>query len=300
MSVTRADRLAADVMTIDFGQRDLRGTDVYADVEEHFRRLHAPAFGRASAAADPDPDPRPAGTAIAFTGTIFTELAGAGTARVCLAESGTVTTLTDGPGEQRYPRFSPDGSLLAYLSDAGRAGDYQPRIRDLAVGIERMPEPVPGTVEYLQFAPDGRHILLGMAGHGADRSGGEGSGTTARMDDGLPDWQPEVYAGPAADQWRSAWVVDVVTGAARQVSPAGRERLGGRLGRPGRAAGGHQPRPWGRGLVHGRAAADRAGHRDRRPAVRTGAPDGLARRVTIRWALGVRDRDLLGQMGRRG
>lgn len=61
----------------------------------------------------------PTGTAIAFTGTIFTELAGAGTARVCLAESGTVTTLTDGPGEQRYPRFSPDGSLLAYLSDAG-------------------------------------------------------------------------------------------------------------------------------------------------------------------------------------
>jgi dipeptidyl aminopeptidase/acylaminoacyl peptidase len=200
-------------MTIDFGQRDLRGTDVYAAVEEHFRRLHEPAFGRASAAADPDP--RPGGGAIAFTGTVLTELAGAGSARVCLAEPGTVTTLTDGPGEQRYPRFSPDGSLLAYLSDAGRAGDFQLRIRDLAKGTETQgTEPVTGTVEYLEFAPDGRHILLGVAGHGADRSGGEGSGTTARLDDSLPDWQPEAYAGPAADQWRSAWVVEVATGQA--------------------------------------------------------------------------------------
>lgn len=206
-------------MTIDFGVRDLRGTAIYAAAEQHFRRLHEPAFGRPSAAADPEP--RPDGTAIAFTGTIFTELAGVGTARVCLAESGAVTVLTDGAGEQRYPRFSPDGSLLAYLSDAGQAGDYQLRIRDLADGADRIPEPVPGTVEYLQFAPDGAHILLGVAGHGADRSGGEGSGTTARPDDGLPDWLPEVAAGPAADQWRSAWVVDVITGKARQVSAEG-------------------------------------------------------------------------------
>jgi dipeptidyl aminopeptidase/acylaminoacyl peptidase len=210
-------------MTIDFGQRDLRDTDVYAAVEEHFRRLHEPAFGRASAAADPDP--RPGGGAIAFTGTVFTELAGTGTARLCLAESGTVTTLTDGPGEQRCPRFSPDGSLLAYLSDAGRAGDFQLRIRDLTQGArsgaDRAAGPVTGTVEYLEFAPDGRHILLGVAGHGADRSGGEGSGTTARLDDSLPDWQPEAYAGPAADQWRSAWVVEVATGQARQVSQPG-------------------------------------------------------------------------------
>ena len=38
-----------------------------------------------------------------------------------------------------------------------------------------------------------------MAGHGADMSGGEGSGTTARAGDGLPDWMPLADAGPTAD-----------------------------------------------------------------------------------------------------
>ena len=206
-------------MTIDFGQRDLRGTEVYAAVEAHFRSLHEPAFGRPSAAADPDP--RPDGAAIAFTGTIFTELAGHGTSRVCLAEAGTITVVTEGPGEQRYPRYSPDGTRLAYLTDAGQAGDFQLRIRDLAAGTDTAPDTVPGTIEYLQFSPDGRHILLGVAGHGADMSGGEGSGTTARAGDDLPDWLPDADAGPAADQWRSAWVVETGTGTARQVNAAG-------------------------------------------------------------------------------
>jgi dipeptidyl aminopeptidase/acylaminoacyl peptidase len=206
-------------MTLDFGQRDLRGTELLAAVEEHFRRQHEPAFGRPSAAADPDA--RPDGAAIAFTGTVFTELAGHGTSRVCLAEDGNVTILTGGPGEQRHPRFSPDGSLLAYLSDAAQPGDFQLRIRDLAAGTDTAPGTVPGTIENLQFAPDGRHILLGVAGHGADVSGGEGSGTTARPADGLPDWMPLALAGPTADEWRSAWVVEVETGKARQVSAEG-------------------------------------------------------------------------------
>ncbi len=206
-------------MSIDFGERDLRGTALYGVVEDHFRRLHEPAYGRPSAAADPDG--RPDGAAIAFTGTVFTELKGQGTSRVCLAEAGSVTVLTDGPGEQSHPRFSPDGTLLAYLSDAAGEGDFQLRVRTLSDGQDRIPDPVDGTVEYLQFSPDGRRILLGVAGHGADRSGGEGSGTTARLAGDLPDWMPEANAGPAADQWRSAWVVDVASGASRQVSKPG-------------------------------------------------------------------------------
>jgi dipeptidyl aminopeptidase/acylaminoacyl peptidase len=205
--------------TIEFGEADLRGTATYGDVQEYFRRFHEPAYGRPIAAADPDAQPD--GTAIAFTGTVFTELSGLGTARVCLAQAGTVTVLTEGPGEQKHPRFSPDGTLLAYLSDGAREGDFQLIIRVLSDGSERTTEPADGTVEYLSFSPDGRHILLGVAGHGADRSGGEGSGTTARVADDQPDWLPSANAGPAADQWRSAWVVDVSGGTSRQVSRPG-------------------------------------------------------------------------------
>ncbi|HEX5189412.1 MAG TPA: S9 family peptidase [Streptosporangiaceae bacterium] len=211
--------MSVDFAAIDFGQRDLRGTALYGFVEDHFRRLHEPAYGAPSAAADADG--RPDGAAIAFTGTIFTELAGLGKSRVCLAEGGAVAVLTDGPGEQTHPRFSPDGTLLAYLSDAAREGDFQLRIRVLADGSERTPDPAGGTVEYLEFSPDGRRVLLGVAGHGADRSGGEGSGTTARLASDLPDWMPEANAGPAGDQWRSAWVTDVVSGATRQVTKPG-------------------------------------------------------------------------------
>jgi dipeptidyl aminopeptidase/acylaminoacyl peptidase len=206
-------------ITMDFGEADLRGTATYGQVEEYFRRSHEPAFGRPTAAADPDA--QPGGNAIAFTGTVFTELSGLGTARVCMAQADTVTVLTEGPGEQKHPQFSPDGTLLAYLSDGEREGDFQLTIRVLADGTERSTDPVDGTVEYLSFSPDGRHVLLGVAGHGADRSGGEGSGTTARVAADLPDWLPSANAGPAADQWRSAWLAEVSSGACRQVSRPG-------------------------------------------------------------------------------
>src|SRR6516164_3581614 len=124
--------------TIDFGEADLRGTATYGDVEEHFRRLHEPAYGRPTAAADPDA--QPGGNAIAFTGTVFTELSGLGTARVCLAEARTIAVLTEGPGEQKHPQFSPDGTLLAYLSDGDHEGDFQLMIRVLADGSERAAE----------------------------------------------------------------------------------------------------------------------------------------------------------------
>ncbi|MEU0932370.1 S9 family peptidase [Embleya sp. NPDC005971] len=180
--------------------------DRFAAVEEHFRKVYEPAFGAVGSAADPHI--RPDGAAVACTGTIFTELVGTGTTRVCLAEAGRVRILTEGAGNQRLPRFSPDGTRLAYLSDAERTGDFQVEVLDPATGARIGRARVPGMVEYLSWSPDGTRLLLGVAAYGADLSGGQGSGTVTGTADEAPAWAPEVFTDLAEDGWRSAWVAE--------------------------------------------------------------------------------------------
>ncbi|MGC0421947.1 S9 family peptidase [Embleya sp. AB8] len=191
----------------------------FAAVEEYFRRLYEPAFGAVSAAADPSL--RPDGRAIVFTGTVFTELVGTGTTRVCLAEAGRVRILTEGAGNQRMPRHSPDGALLAYLSDAERPGDFQLDVVDAASGASVWRPRVPGTVEYLSWSPDGTALLLGVAGYGADLAGGQGSGTAAARPEEVPDWAPQVTTNSPEEGWRSAWIAEPAGRTVRRVSGPG-------------------------------------------------------------------------------
>ncbi|GCD93698.1 alpha/beta hydrolase family protein [Embleya hyalina] len=180
--------------------------DRFAVAEEYFRSLYEPAFGAVSRAEDPHV--RPDGGAVAFTGTVFTELVGTGTTRVCLAEAGEVRILTEGAGNQRAARFSPDGTRLAHLSDAHREGDFQPEISDPADGTRLGWARVPGIVEYLSWSPDGGRLLLGVAGYGADLAGGQGSGTVAKAADRAPDWAPEVQANSPEEGGRSLWIAE--------------------------------------------------------------------------------------------
>ncbi|MYS81141.1 prolyl oligopeptidase family serine peptidase [Streptomyces sp. SID5474] len=195
----------------------------FETVEQHFRRLHEPAFGAAHAAADPSI--RPDGTAVAFTGSVFTELVGQAVTRVCLAEAGGVRILTEGAGSQRMPRFSPDGTLLAHLSDAERPGDFQLDVLDVATGTSVWRPRVPGTVEYLSWSPDGSALLLGVAGYGADLAGGQGSGTTASGPGEVPDWAPVVDTNSPERGARSIWIAEPAAGprswVLRQVSGPG-------------------------------------------------------------------------------
>lgn len=191
--------------------------DHFTEVDDHFRRLHEPAFGKVSAAADPHIHPE--GTAVVFTGSLMTELAGTAPTRVCLAEAGAVRLLTSGAGSQRLPRFSPDGTLLAYLSDGDAEGDFQLRVVD-AVTLEPVAQAqVDGCVESLAWGPDGRAVLVQVAAYGADLAGGQGSGTTAVPGGSTEPWKPEVLRGGAQTHgWRSVWVVSPASGAARRVS----------------------------------------------------------------------------------
>ncbi len=77
---------------------------------------------------------------------------------------------------------------------------------------------VEGWVEYLHWSPDGRRILLGVAGRGADVAGAQGAVTSKQTATAAPSWMPTVEAGDESYRWRRAWVYELATDTVRQVS----------------------------------------------------------------------------------
>src|SRR3989449_8148552 len=65
-----------------------------------------------------DPQLSPDGKSVAYTATEYSLKDNRGTARVWLADVATGQTrrLTEGPGSDRQPRWSPDGATLAFVS----------------------------------------------------------------------------------------------------------------------------------------------------------------------------------------
>ncbi|OUZ12412.1 S9 family peptidase [Aeromicrobium sp. PE09-221] len=200
--------------------RDVRGTAEYEAVETHCRRLHEPAFGRVHEVADVHLVPT-ARTPL-VTGSVRDELEGLPRTSVYQVRGGGFESISGSQGSARHGRYSPDGRQVAYLSDRDVEGEFQLFIAD---GEDprspRRAGRVDGTVEYLHWSPDGRSILLGVAGLGADLSGGQGSGVTHAASDDLPDWHPEVESGVPETAWRSLWVCSPDTGQASRVSPDG-------------------------------------------------------------------------------
>jgi len=199
--------------------RDLRETPLYREIEEHFRRAYEPAFGRISGAMDPAPSPD--GRTVAFTGAKLERLEGTPETRICLVDlgSGDLREITNGPHHDRLPRWSPDGTRLAFLSDRAEAGRFRPYLLATGTVGEAAPAPeIEGTVEYLAWSPDGSHVLLGVAGLGADKAGAEGSGTTVAGGE-TPDWIPDVEGVDDEADRRRVDVWDVDEGTVRTVSP---------------------------------------------------------------------------------
>lgn len=201
---------------------DLRATDEFARVLRHFESVHGPAFGQISNGSSPAA--APSGDAIAFAGEVWSALAGRPRTHLSLADEQGVRRLTEGEADERCPRFAPDGGTIAFTTDRREAGVQQLVLLEVATGRVRETPAVDGTVEYLAWSPTGDRILLGVAGLGADKSGGEGSSGVTRSagDEEAPSWLPEVDAGAPADGWRSCWVYDLSDDSVAVVSPAGR------------------------------------------------------------------------------
>jgi dipeptidyl aminopeptidase/acylaminoacyl peptidase len=203
-------------------ERDLRETPLYKEIEEHFRKALGPAFGRISAGSDPRPSPD--GTHVAFTGTKLEQLEGTAQPRICLVdlEDGRIEEVTHGPSSDSMPRWSPDGRRLAFLSDRDRKGLSQLYVLDLDRIGEARPGPVvDGTVEYLDWSPDGTRILLGSVGFGGDRGVALGSGVVEAEEEDRPSWLPIVQSPEHPGRWRRIHVADLGSGEIRSASREG-------------------------------------------------------------------------------
>ncbi|MFN2537528.1 MAG: hypothetical protein ABR549_05175, partial [Mycobacteriales bacterium] len=179
---------------------DVRASETWQRVEEHFRRIHEPRFGSPhrllELAAGPD------ASQLVVTGHVYDALEGLPRQAAYRLDVGKLVPLGPETWSTRQPKVSPDGNRVLVLSDEADRGVFQ-------LVIDGTPAPqVPGTVEYADWSPDGNRVLLGVAGRGADLAGGQGSGTTKATVVDLPGWHPLVDAGVSEEAWRSLWVYD--------------------------------------------------------------------------------------------
>src|SRR5882672_6514378 len=99
------------------GQGDMRNSALYREVESFYAALHAP--GRNCITDACDLSVTPDGRRAAFTGTIFTDLEHPPVTRigVLALDTGEIDVRYGARGNDRLPRYSPDGQRLAFLSD---------------------------------------------------------------------------------------------------------------------------------------------------------------------------------------
>jgi dipeptidyl aminopeptidase/acylaminoacyl peptidase len=199
-------------------KQDIRGTPLYREAEAFYCTVRKPGAGLVSDASDISAR----GHLAVFAGALVDTLAGEPRTRICAADlnSGDTRILTSGPNSDRSPKLSPDGQCVAFLSDRQKFGQFQLYLLDLYGGELRKAPHVDGWVEYLQWSPDGRRLLLGVAGHGADMSGAQGA--TARRDiEDLASWIPVVDAGEEACRGRSAWIYELQSNSVRKATVGG-------------------------------------------------------------------------------
>jgi dipeptidyl aminopeptidase/acylaminoacyl peptidase len=206
-----------------FTRRDLRGEPLYEQSRALARAFHQPGADCPVDALEVSASP--CGRWAGLTGVIFRDLDSPPTQRALIVDlaSGEMRRLPHAGNSDRCPRWSPDGRWIAFLSDRGEAGNFQLYRIDGEGGGVAVPCPAqPGLVESFSWSPDGRRVLLGVAGFGADLAGCQGGASTfARSADFLPAWVPTIETADAENLWRWACVYDVETGEVRRLSRHG-------------------------------------------------------------------------------
>jgi dipeptidyl aminopeptidase/acylaminoacyl peptidase len=120
--------------------------------------------------------------------------------------------VTDEGAVDALPRFSQDGSELAFASDRGHTGRMSLWIHgrgELAV--------IDGSIEDIRWSPAGDQLLVLAADLGSDRAGAQTATRIVEAD--APEEDPVVVR--PAQHWRRLYRVDARTGEFQEVSPPG-------------------------------------------------------------------------------
>jgi len=201
---------------------DIRESALYRESETLYAALRQPGTGQISDGAEVHASAD--GKQAVFAGTLMEKLettTAMPPTRICWVDldCGETRVLTFGPNTDRLPKYSPDGQQIAFLSDRAKEGDFQLYLLDPEAGAARVTPAVEGWVEYFHWSPDGKRILLAVAGHGADIAGGQGAVTSTQVEQKLPSWMPAVETGDEGYRWRRAWVYELATKSVRLASP---------------------------------------------------------------------------------
>jgi dipeptidyl aminopeptidase/acylaminoacyl peptidase len=200
---------------------DVRNTSVFRSLEARANAWYRPGENIAVELTDisASPDARWA----AGTSVVCEALEGTPSSRVVLIdlESGESRIATHGPKSDRLPRWSPDGRTIAFLSDRDQAYMNKLRLLDPVSGEDKPTCAIDGWVEYHHWSADGKTLLLGVAGFGADLAGAQGGFSIATTDAARASWMPDIDTGTHENAWRSIWLYDLASDSARKISPAG-------------------------------------------------------------------------------
>lgn len=202
--------------------RDIRESAIYRQVAAFYEQIHAPGTERVTDATDITVNAD--GSVAAFTGSIYQTLQSPPVTRICMVElhSGRLRVLEAASGNDRMPRWSPDGARLAFLSDRLEGGNYQLYLIDGRGETQPVATAaVDGTVEYFHWSPDGSRVLLGIAGFGADFAGCQGGHKTVTRAQELPPWTPLIDTGREQNLWRRLFVFDTASDTVRCISSIG-------------------------------------------------------------------------------